>query len=385
MKKLNSILAFMVLAVGSTFAQGPFTPISWIGYPTDVSWADNPYTKGEVTAIKMNTTAMTPVESMDETNMQSIWDVLGDEKFISNLTTPGDGSVTNPFNLDGDATYGASFKTFWDDENLYVLLKFVDTNFKATPVDADTRWFEIMYASNEKDRYDAGFTAAGTDIQLQNKQYARYIELGGGKARIRPAGCDENVSSAGQAGTWSSALADPTNFVVNWQVTGDNTVWAIVAFNFATCMPYLTDEWGSSDAANQTAFDPTAAGKDVISFDVKAASMQDVAGTPAEVSQMWSSNINDGFEAVYYNGYLTFSPQYPEGVEKPMASSTKRAYIFDNILKFKGYDSAVNVDIYSIVGQKVKSAKNVSSLSVADLNKGVYVVKVGKDVFKVMK
>ncbi len=388
MKKFNSFLVLLMAFTAGVFAQGPFTPISWITYPADVSWADNPYDKAEVTALKIKSSfELTPVADMDETNIMELWDLLGDQNNITFATVPGDGSV-NPFDLDGDATYGAAFKTFWDDENLYVLLKFIDTNFKTTDAtDADTRLFEICYAPNEKDRYDAGFDAAGDDITLKNKQYARFTELGGGKARIKPAGCDENVSSHGQDGSWGAALADPSTFETNWVVTGDNTVWAIVAFNFATNMPYLTDEWGATDASNQTAYDPTAEGMDVISFDVKAASTQDIAGTPGEVSQMWSSNTNDGFEAVYYNGHLTFSPEEfgPEGVENLFTTATKRAFIFDNILKFKGYDSPVNVDIYSVVGQKVKSATNVSTLNVSDLNKGLYIVKVGDDVYKVMK
>ena len=97
--------------------------------------------------------------------------------------------------------------------------------------------------------------------------------------------------------------------------------------------------------------------------------------------------LMNGYCLIYFNGYLTFSTDewVPVGKTNYLKPADKSAYIYDNILKFKGYDSPVNVDVYSVVGQKVKSATNVSTLSVADLTKGVYVVKVGDDVYKVMK
>jgi DUF971 family protein len=67
--------------------------------------------------------------------------------------------------------------------------------------------------------------------------------------------------------------------------------------------------------------------------------------------------------------------------------STQSAYIAYDVLKFKGYDKAVNVEVYSVLGQKVLSAKNVNEVSVADLTKGMYIVRVnnGKDAFKVLR
>jgi len=68
-------------------------------------------------------------------------------------------------------------------------------------------------------------------------------------------------------------------------------------------------------------------------------------------------------------------------------SSNQSAYIAYDMLKFKGYDKAINVEIYSMLGQKVISAQNVNEVGVSGLVKGIYIVRVneGKEVYKVIR
>lgn len=67
--------------------------------------------------------------------------------------------------------------------------------------------------------------------------------------------------------------------------------------------------------------------------------------------------------------------------------SKQAAYITHDILRFKGFDQAVDVEVYSILGQKVFAAKNITEINVSSLKRGVYLVRVndGKQVFKVAK
>jgi len=67
-------------------------------------------------------------------------------------------------------------------------------------------------------------------------------------------------------------------------------------------------------------------------------------------------------------------------------SSPQLAYIAHDMLRFKGYDSAVNVEVYSILGQKVLSAKNINQINVSNLRNGIYMVRVnGTQAYKVSK
>jgi len=391
MKKLNTLIVLLALSAG-VFAQGPFTIVSWVSGsladdPTavyyDTDFSVDAYPKMTVEALKAKSSFTVDVAAIDDLGIQDIWSRLGDVNLISNLTSDG-GLTSSPFDLDanGDGTYGGAWKAFYDDQNLYVLMKYVDANGIVDALTTD--YFEICFQTKATDRYEAGFQAATSQFGVDgsNAQYGRFIELGGGKAVLTPDGISKVESSKGQTGDWASGLGSANTPEYSWNPTQDGTIWAMVAFNFADYMMYMTDEWGAYDASNYVAFDPTAI--PTIAFEMKTGAK---VGTETNLEYWWNSDLNDSYAFVYFNGLLHFSDQTfdPVGVEKYMKPADKSAFIYDNILKFKGYDSPVNVDIYSVVGQKVKSATNVSTLSVADLNNGLYIVKVGDDVFKVMK
>jgi len=66
-------------------------------------------------------------------------------------------------------------------------------------------------------------------------------------------------------------------------------------------------------------------------------------------------------------------------------TSNQAAYISYDILKFKGFDQAVDAEVYSILGQKVLSVKNINEVNVSNLKNGIYIVRVGNQSFKVIK
>jgi hypothetical protein len=69
----------------------------------------------------------------------------------------------------------------------------------------------------------------------------------------------------------------------------------------------------------------------------------------------------------------------------PFKTTDQVAYISHDILKFKGFDQAVDAEIYSILGQKMLIAKNVNEVNVSNLKNGIYIVRVGNQSFKVIK
>ncbi len=393
MKKLNTLFVLLAMSVGVFAQSGPFTIIGWVNLAADgaynFNFNDNPFTKGTVEAMKTKSAYVIDMAAIDEIQIQEIWDQLGDPYLIANKT----GGTAAPVDLDANAegTFGSAFKAIYDDENLYVLFKYVDTERIAgdgTTDKPDTREFEIAFQTRDIDRYEAGYLAAAGTVygpNGQNAQYGRYIELGGGKAVFSgEAGISATQASPGQGtgGAWVSSIGAANTPETFWTTTQDGTVWAIVAFNFQDYMTALIDEWGATEAANIVGLDPTETS--TITFDVK----QNATVNTDDVIKYWWNGTDDNVYCLnYFAGYLHFSDEewVPLGTNDILKAAPKSAFIYDNILKFKGYDSPVNVDIYSVVGQKVKSAKNVNTLSVADLTNGVYVIKVGNDVFKVLK
>ena len=108
----------------------------------------------------------------------------------------------------------------------------------------------------------------------------------------------------------------------------------------------------------------------------------------------WGS---DGFDKIRIANDQKYSISYDQisiasTFQKPTTSvvvtktSTHLAYITNDVLRFKGYDSAVNVEVYSILGHKVLSAKNIHQINVSNLRNGFYMVGVnGTQAYKVIK
>jgi hypothetical protein len=369
MKKLYSLLvllAFMPFLSG----QDTLKPIEWITFPADVDWSVQKFVKKAVTIMKA------PGEWTFDAGtfvLSDIWDKLGDENEIKNNTRSDGG---NPYEKD---VFDASWKAFYDDAFLYVCLQYTDVNQQ---VPGENKGFEICFQTRYYDRYEPGWQKAQS-IQGKNKQYARFLQLGGGKTRLTatPTGAaiDEFNSSNGLAATWENnanvltSLGDPSNNYFTWETDGDNTIWAMVRYSFTDHMYYLTDEFSADDAGNRTAFNP--AEKDTISWEVKV-NASNLEGS--EIEYWWNSDINDGFEAIYYNGYLIFGNQVwgSTGIQDlNTANEREGIYLAGDELHLKGIDCAV-LTVYTLSGQQVCSAKIISTMDLSGLSKGFYLVRI---------
>jgi hypothetical protein len=189
MRKFTLILVLTFFAIWS-HAQ-VIHGVSWVNWANEPDYEGvtgydaNPYENPDVTIYQAPST-WTPVA--DVASFDATWDVLGDEHMVANPTNVTGGDL---FDLEGDATFGASWKGVHDGENFYILLKYVDINGVA---DAATKTFEIMAQPTSILRHEPTFvaaadstaenTASGEDLvlQYQNQAYARSVELGGGKA-----------------------------------------------------------------------------------------------------------------------------------------------------------------------------------------------------------
>lgn len=373
MKKIYTLLVILVFLAFATqlFGQDTLKPIGWITYPSDVNWSVDKFAKKAVTIKKA------PAEWTFDAGtfvLSEIWDKLGDENEIKNNTRSEGGDL---YQKD---VFGSTWKAFYDNEFLYLGLKYVDVNQQ---VPNENKGFEICFQTKYYDRYEPGWQKAQS-IEGKNKQYARYIQLGGGKTRLvatsSGATLDEFNSSNGIAGTWENnavvltSLGDPGNEFYTWEIDGDNTIWALVRYSFADHMYYLTDEFAADEPSNRTAFSPV--DKDTISWEVKNNS-SNVTGS--EIEYWWNSDVNDAFEAIYYNGYLVFGTGVwgSAGIHEDNADSNGTGvYVAGNVLHLKGIDRA-DLTVYSMLGQQLYSAINVSEMDLSGLNRGFYLVTIG--------
>jgi hypothetical protein len=382
MKKFTTIFAMLLLTLGLS-AQGVFTPIGWNAVPADVDWSADPYAKQTVVIpmANANMNGNVDIAAMTAGEVKNIWERIGDANYVAYQT---DADLTDPYDLDasGEGTFGASWKAFHDDNAIYLILKYVDTDEIAT-----ARWYEIALQTKENVRYEAGFTAA-TTITEKNNQYARYVELGGMKLVLKGGVVTDNSANLGQTGGWAGggALGGTNVGTVSEILEADNTLWTLYEIPYSD-LQYFDDEWGANEAANLLDWDYDT--KNVISFDVSGRATIDQGAGAFEYKSWWNANVDICYTYVFYAGLMELGTDVFDPLAVNVANvSEKNAYIYNGMLRLSGFDSNVDLDIYSIIGQKVMSAKNVASeLSVSSLNDGVYIVKVNGEMqaFKVLK
>ena len=370
--------------------------ISWVNWANEPDYEGvtgydaNPYDNPEVTIFKAPAT-WTPVT--DNTSFDATWDILGTERLVANPTNVAGGDL---FDLDGDGTFGASWKGVHDGQNFYVLLKYWDTNGVAN---ADSRTFEIMAQPTSPVRHEPSFLAAADStadktqsgenlvMEYQNQSYARSVELGGGKAVFANGAVSAYEASKGvvknawqnfYTANWGAneyalnAFLDADHY---WNET-DGVIRAVLVMSLDGVLSYPTDPTDLDGDRTALQIGETFA------FDVKSNAKRG----EDNIEYFWSADKNNGYASNYYSGHLTLSNDVVTSSRELKAPLETRVYIHNGILMVKG-NEAVNLEVYNMLGARLKTARNVSRLSVQDLQNGVYLVRINNErtVTKVVK
>jgi hypothetical protein len=363
--------------------------VSWVNWATEPEYAATPYNTPKVT-VKKAPAAWTPVNSV--ASFDATWDVLGDANLVANPTNIAGGDL---FDLKGDATFGASWKAVHNGQNVYILLKYLDKN----NVTADgSMTFEIMAQPTSPVRHEPTFLAAADSTadktlsgasevkRYQNSAYARHVELGGGKALFKDGMVSEYAASIGKVknawqnfvvGNWGAneagleALLDADHF---WNKT-DGVLRAVYVMSLDGALSYPEDP--ANLAGPRKAFKVG----ETFSFDVKTNALKG----EAKVEYFWSANANNGYASNYYSGHLTLS-DIVTSVSDIKMQKENRVYLYNNMLYVKGSEP-VDLEVYNVVGVRIKVAENVSRLSMHDLKNGIYLIRInnGKEAVKVVK
>lgn len=389
MKKVGLLLTLMMFAVVS-FGQ-TFTGVSWVDtwadepqYDDVTGYAENPYDNPEVTISQKDD--LGPIE--DVTSFDEVWDddLEMEAHDIANPTDVPEG--VDPYDLGDADTFGAQWKAYHDGSIVYVLLKFVDLDAQA---DGDSYSFEVMtqptgYNETEgvfrhEPTFDQG--VADEDMGKKNMAYARYVELGGGKAMFQDGTLsgDKFHASEGSSGNWvqndvgkdaiEALLSDGKGF---WKES-NGVIRAVLPMDFdsdVSALSYPVDEL--EPFGDRTSLQIG----EVFSFDVKANAT--IGGE--KVQYFWSADANNGFASNYYSGHATLSSA--TNVAGQPASDEEGVTYADGVVYVEG--QAADLEVFNLTGAKVLSAENVSSLSLSSLSKGVYIVRVnGQNSVKVVK
>jgi len=355
--------------------------VSWVNWATEPEYSTTPYNTPKVTVLKAPA-AWTPVNSV--ASFDATWDVLGDANMVANPTNTAGGEL---FDLNGDATFGASWKAVHDGQNVYILLKYLDKN---GVTDDGSMTFEIMAQPTSPVRHEPTFLAAadstadktlsGTSevVRYQNAAYARNVELGGGKALFKDGIVTEYAASTGKVknawqnfvvGNWGAneagleALLDANHF---WNKT-DGVLRAVYVMSLDGALSYPEDP--ANLAGPRKAFKVG----ETFSFDVKTNALKETA----KIEYFWSADKNNGYASNYYSGHLTVS-DIVTAISEIRIQKEAKVYLNNEMLYVRG-SQPVDLKVYNVVGVRMKVAKNVTRLSMQDLQNGIYLIRVNNE------
>ena len=350
-------------------------------YPDKNGYADFPY-NAPLVNVKKAPPAWQPVTNV--TAFDTTWTMIGPDNFIAKPTNQEGGDL---YDLNGKATFGASWKAIHDGRNLYVLLKYLDKNGLADPGSLS---FDIMAQPVSPFRHELTFqsaadstadrTAAGTDLRMiyQNMAYARSAELGGGKAVFKNGHVSEYSASVGMVkNSWQNfytarwganqagqdALQKTSHF---WDQSG-GVIRAVMVMSFDGALSYPYDPSKINGLRQAVRIG------DTISFDVKSNALRNLK----KVEYYWSADRNNGFASIYYSGRIRLS-----GTDVMVLSSDLIRKI--NVYYSNGYiyvksGQPADVEVFNTMGIRIKEARQVNKLCLQDVKDGIYLVRIDKN------
>jgi hypothetical protein len=350
-------------------------------YSDKDGYADFPYNTPRVNVKKAPVTWQ-PVSSV--ASFDTTWNMIGTENFVARPTNTEGGDL---FDLSGQATFGASWKAIHDGKNLYVLLKYLDKNGIADPGSLS---FDVMAQPSSPFRHEFTFkaasdstaekTSAGADLGIiyANMAYARSAELGGGKAVFKNGYVSEYSASVGMvkngwqnfySSRWGAnqpgqdALQKTTHF---WNIS-TGVIRAVLVMSFDGALSYPEDPSKINGPRKSIKIG------DTISFDVKSSALRNLK----KVEYFWSADRNNGFASNYYSGQLRLSGTDVTVLSADLIKLTKVYY--HNGVVFLNSGQPADIEIFNLMGVKVKNAFNVNKLNIQDLKEGIYLVRVNKE------
>jgi hypothetical protein len=350
-------------------------------YPDRDGYAAFPYNTPRVN-VKRAPVAWQPVSNV--ASFDSTWKMISPENLIARPTNTEGGDL---FDLNGQATFGASWKAIHDGKNLYVLLKYFDKNGIADPGSLS---FDVMAQPTSPFRHEFTFkasadstadkTAAGADLGIiyANMAYARSTELGGGKAVFKNGYVSEYSASVGMvkngwqnfySSRWGAnqagqdALQKTSHF---WNSSG-GVIRAVLVMSFDGALSYPLDPSKINGSRKSVKIG------DTISFDVKSIALRGLK----KVEYFWSADRNNGFASIYYSGQLRLSGTDLSVLSADMIRQTK-FYYYNGVVYLKSGQPS-DIEIFNLMGVKVKDAIHVNKLSLQDLKDGIYLVRVNKE------
>ncbi len=365
MKTLFTFVSIALLSVSSVFGQADNAAVAnWV-FPIEGWFAGAAAPAVGIDAYPRAQADATVVANFDAAtaNFDAAWASAGTAYVLG---APGK-RLGLAGSENGAADFTGSFKTLYDDNNMYILLQWTDDDVTGTET------AEVCLSPYLK--LDATDRAAGTWYNEHNAWYDRYNQFGANKLTFKKTGFDAammiNFTDAGVGSiNWGGTTPTLTNnlFVDDKTAPASKTVKWIISIGY----PVLTGTYRPN--FNKTIWAGLNGGKG-ISFDLKVndTDADDALNTDATpvakpAEYWWNTTSNDCWQANFYAGFL--KPAAPSAVND--LKTVDFAKITANNIELS---TPANVTVYNTVGKQIINVKNATSVNISNLSKGAYIVR----------
>ncbi len=280
----------------------------------------------------------------------------------------------------GAADFAGAFKVVYDDLNMYVLLQYTDDD------NLGTETVEVAWAPYLKLDGSANTTISGTTPRPWF-QYGRYSDFGAFKATFSKDAFSAammvtaNASNVGVI-NWggTTAVLTANLFAKDKTPSGSGVVKRIITIGY----PALT---GTQRPDFTPAFWRSLNGGKGISFDLKVIDLDtndalNTAATPVAkpAEYWWAAQSNSAYAVTYKAGLLGLKALTAVKSVKDVPS------IFGRTTPNKvELTQSANVEVFNVTGKSMIMLKNVNTIDLSSLNKGVYIIKANNQQIKVVR
>jgi hypothetical protein len=368
MKKYFYIFAFALISVNSLFAQTDQGAVYNWQWPIDYWFSgyvpNEPYTRNtaEANPAPANFDAAT-------TNFDDAWNGI-----------PGNGyaiasALGNAPSNHGAADFAGAFKVYYDDVNIYILLKYTDDDITGNE--------SVEIPISPKLKIDAIDNPVYPGIW-----YTRNMEFGAYKALFKKSGFTEamminhDANGKGSINWGGTTPVLSNNLYLNDRgaTSGAGVVKQIITIGYTTLTgtafpTFDTDVWKTINDGNGISLDVKV--NDVDANDALDTSNPPVA-KPAEY--WWNTTDNNCWASTAYAGYLKIKTT--TAVHSVLDSPRIFGKVTKNEITLTDY---ADVTLSDISGKQLKQFRAVNSLNVSDLRQGIYLVSANNQTLKFAK
>lgn len=370
MKKLTSFFFAALLCANSFVAKAD--DASFVATWQFPIFFGFPWTAAPAPQEQKQIIAVTAPANFDAANcdFDAVWAGITSENAIAN-------AVNNPASARGADDFTGAFKVIYDEDNIYVMLKYTDDDVTGTEK------VEIMWAPD----YKIQALEEGTfkDMAATNAiQHCRYAAFGGYKAAFSNVAFNAamminfNSSGAGDLNfDGTNALLTNNLAMKSYTAVGSKTIKVIYTLGFAVFTGAARPEF------NTAIWSGLNSGKG-ITFDIKvndpdADDAKDAQNNALSTAYWWNSTDNNGYAITNYSGFVGLAPN---AVKNTKAKNS----IFEKVTKNEIIlSTAADITIMDALGKEVKSHKNANSIDISNLSVGLYIINAGGEIRKILK